>query len=176
MEKQTNNQEPDYGMEARIWSLIDGMAEEPERSEISRLVAENSLWKHKYQELLSVHESLNLLELEEPSLRFTRNVMEEISRQMHPATRQYINKRVIWGIGLFFLTMIIGFLVYGIAQINWTTGSADSSAIGIDFNKIDFSPVFSNTLVNVFMMLNVVLGLVLLDRILSGKRKLREHL
>jgi len=36
---------------------------------------------------------------------------------------------------------------------------------------VDYSKIFSNTLVNVFMMINVILGLFLLDRYLANKRK-----
>ena len=43
--------------------------------------------------------------------------------------------------------------------------------ISIDFSKVDFSVFFNNTYTNVFMMLNVVLGLVMLDMYLGKKKK-----
>jgi hypothetical protein len=36
---------------------------------------------------------------------------------------------------------------------------------------VDYSGFFNNSFVNIFMMLNVVLGLMLLDRYLNMKRK-----
>ena len=96
--------------------------------------------------------------------------MEEISRlHIAPATRTYINKKIIWAIGLFFILMIVGFLVYGFGQMDWTTG--ESSAIADKLGRIDISKFFSNTWVNLFMMVNVILGLFLLDNYLATKRK-----
>jgi hypothetical protein len=158
-------------MEMKVWDYIDGSIPSDEHTKIERLIAENAAWKAKYHELLEVHQLINATELEHPSLRFTKNVMEEIAKyHIAPATKSYINNKVIWGIGIFFITVIVGFLVYGISQINWSDG-ASNNLIGVNFNKIDYSKIFNNTYVNVFMMLNVVLGLMLLDRVLSNKRK-----
>jgi preprotein translocase subunit Sss1 len=159
-------------IEVRLWEYIDGLSNNEEKTVIEKLVAENAEWKAKYHELLEVHQSLNLVELEEPSLRFTKNVMEEIAKyQIAPATKTYINSKVIWGIGIFFLAMIVGFLVYGIGQIDWTTAGDSKSTLGVDLTKIDYSQMFNSNLMNGVMMLNVVLGLVLLDRYLSNKNK-----
>ena len=157
-------------IEARLWEYIDGLTEAQEANAIETLVAENALWRAKYKELLELHQLVQSSELEAPSLRFTKNVMEEISRfHIAPAAKSYLNKKVIWGIGAFFITMIVGFLIYAIAQVDWSEGTSDIG-IGIDFTKIDFSQMFNNNLMNVFMMVNVVLGLILFDRYLANKR------
>ena len=96
--------------------------------------------------------------------------MEEITKlHIAPATKTYINKRIVWGIGIFFITLIVGFLVYGFGQVDWTVQG--DSKLPVDFGKVDYSKIFSNTFVNVFMMINVILGLFLLDRFLAAKRK-----
>lgn len=157
-------------MEVRLWAYIDGLSEES--SLVEKLVAENREWREKYAELLDIHQLMAATELEEPSLRFTKNVMEEIARyQIAPATKEYINKKIIWGIAVFFVTMLIGFLGYGIAQIDWSQAGDTTSPIGVDLGAVDYSKVFNNTLMNAFMMLNIVLGLLLLDRYLNAKRK-----
>jgi hypothetical protein len=158
--------------EQRLWDYIDGIADAGERLAIEQLIAENNEWRAKYAELLEVHQSLNLVELEQPSLRFTKNVMEEIAKmQVAPAARKYINNKIVWAISIFFIAMLVGILIYGIGQINWTDASDKNATLGIDLNKLDYSRMFNNTLMNMFMMLNVVLGLFLLDRYLSNKRK-----
>lgn len=163
---------PQQQMEERLWNYIDGACEAEERSAIDQLLQNNVEWQAKYRELLDVHQLLQQSELEEPSMRFTRNVMEEIARlQIAPAAKSYINKKIIYGIGAFFITMIVGFLIYGIAQIDWSAGSQGKSVIPVDFSKVDFSVFFNNTYVNFFMMLNVVLGLMFLDRYLTNKKK-----
>src|SRR3954463_15828073 len=149
-------------MEARLWNYIDGFANQEEKSVIGKLIEEQELWRQKYNELMEVHQVLQQSELEQPSMRFTRNVMEEIAKyHISPATKQYINRKVIWGITGFFILLIVGFIVYGLNQINWSEGADPNRSFGIDFNKVDYSKMFSNTFVNLFMMLNVVLGLML---------------
>ena len=157
-------------IEERLWEFIDGHSSLEEKTVIERLLQTDAEWKAKYSELLEVNEMLQSSELEAPSMRFTKNVMEEIAK-MHiaPATKSYINKRIIWGIGLFFMTMLVAILVYGFSQMDWSTG--ESSAIADKLSKIDYSKFFNNTWVNAFMMINVLLGLVLLDNYFSNKRK-----
>ena len=165
-----NGLEQNEEMEVRLWAYIDGISEEA--SVVEKLIAENAEWKAKYAELLEVHQMVQSIDLEEPSLRFTRNVMEEISKlQIAPATKRYINNKIIWGIAAFFLTVIASFLVYGFSQIDWSTSDSSGSAIGVDLTSVDYSKMFNNTFVNLFMMLNVILGLMLLDRYLNWKKK-----
>lgn len=157
-------------IEERLWEFIDGHSSLEEKTVIERLLQTDTEWKAKYSELLEVNEMLQSSELEAPSMRFTKNVMEEIVK-MHiaPATKSYINKRIIWGIGLFFMTMLVAILIYGFSQMDWNTG--ESSAITDKLSKIDYTKFFNNTWVNAFMMINVLLGLVLLDNYFSNKRK-----
>lgn len=158
-------------IEERLWDYIDGTCNAEEKTFIGQLIATNAEWKAKYKELLEVNQLMGNIDLEEPSMRFTQNVMEEIGKfQIAPAAQSYINKRVIWGIGTFFLLSILGFLIYGFGQIDWSSTSGNSK-MSIDFNKIDFSVFFNNTYTNVFLMLNVVLGLVMLDMYLGKKKK-----
>ncbi len=157
-------------IEERLWEFIDGHSSLEEKTVIERLLQTDTEWKAKYSELLEVNEMLQSSELEAPSMRFTKNVMEDIAK-MHiaPATKSYINKRIIWGIGLFFMTMLVAILIYGFSQMDWNTG--ESSAITDKLSKIDYTKFFNNTWVNAFMMINVLLGLVLLDNYFSNKRK-----
>ncbi|HZI54715.1 MAG TPA: hypothetical protein VFD56_13460 [Chitinophagaceae bacterium] len=161
--------------EERLWDYIDGISSPQEKTVIEQLIQTDVDWKSKYRELLEVQQLLQSSELEAPSMRFTKNVMEEIAKlHIAPATRNYINKRIIWGIGAFFITIIVGFLIYGIGQIDWTAQGDSKLPVdlsNVDFRKVDYSKMFSNNLVNAFMMLNVILGLFLLDRYLANKRK-----
>jgi general stress protein CsbA len=157
-------------MERRLWEFIDGISTPVERSTVDELIKSNLEWKKKYEELLGMKELLHSSELEMPSLRFTRNVMEEIAKlHIAPATKTYINKKIIWAITIFFLVMIVGFLIYGFAQMQFTLGSDNTIVKNVD--KLDFSRIFSNRYVNILMMVNVIVGLVLLDNYLGRKRK-----
>ena len=159
-----------HNIEGRLWNFIDGTVSADEKSVIKKLLQSDAEWKAKYNELLQVNELLQSSELEAPSLRFSKNVMEEIAKlQIAPATKSYINNKIIWSIGFFFIAMLIGILIYGFGQMAFTNG--EETTLSKNISKIDFSKFFSNTWVNAFMMINVVIGLVLLDNYLSNKRK-----
>jgi len=158
------------GIEDRLWNFIDGTASANEKTVIEQLLETNAEWKSKYHELLQVNELLSASELEAPSMRFTKNVMEEIAKlHISPATKSYINKKIIWGLGIFFIVMVVGFLVYGFAQMDYS--STGDSALSKNLNKVDLSKFFNNTWMNVLMMINVILGLFLLDNYLNRKRR-----
>ena len=163
MEENRNN------IDDRLWEYIDGQSSVEEKSAIEKLIETNKQWKEKYHELFELHQLVQSSALEEPSLRFTKNVMEEIAKyQIAPATKAYINNKIIWGIGIFFITLIIGFLIYGFGQVDW---NASDNNLPIDISKVDYGKFFNNTYVNVFLMINVVLGLMLLDRYLAARKK-----
>ena len=158
-------------IEMRLWDYIDGRSTVDEKKFIDELIATNLEWKAKYHELLEVHQLVGgHLELDEPSLRFTKNVMEEIGKyQIAPATKKYINKNIIWGISIFFITMIVGLLVYSLGQVNWSAPSS-GNLLPMEVPSYDWGKFFNSTYVQVFLMVNIILGLMLLDMYL-GKKK-----
>lgn len=158
-------------IEETLWNYIDGTMSPEEYSFVENLVQTNTEWKAKHAELLEVHNLMqNHIELEEPSMRFTQNVMEEISRlYITPAAQTYINKNIIWGIAIFFLTTIIGMLGYGFGLIDWSQSSSGTPDYGL--SNTDWSQFFSSTYMNIFIMINIVLGLMLLDMYLTKKKK-----
>lgn len=165
-------------IEERLWDYIDGLAVPEERSAIEQLIERNIEWRNKYHELLEVHQLMsNSLELDEPSMRFTQHVMEDIAKyQIAPAASSYINKRIIWGIAAFFILTIVGFLIYGLGQVNWSAGNGETNALPFNMdasriNNLDFSKLFNSTYTSIFVMVNAVLGLALLDMYLGKKKK-----
>ena len=165
------NQE--QNIEQRLWAYIDGISSSEERTLIEKMLQSNLEWKNKYHELIEIHQLMNATELEHPSMRFTKNVMEKIAQyHIAPATKNYINKKIIWSIAGFFFTLIVVFLIYGFSQVEWTSGTDSKYSIDLSrLSQVDYSKIFNNNFVNGFMMVNVLLGLVLLDRVLANKRK-----
>lgn len=158
-------------IEAQCWSYLDGILPQDEKAMVEKLIQTEAVWKAKYEELKELHEMVQSSELEAPSMRFTKNVMEEIGRlSIAPASKKYINNKIIWGISFFFIALLVGFLVYGFGQTDWSAGSSSD-----DFTKklsqVDYSKFFSNAWVNAFMMINIILGLFLFDNYLGMKRK-----
>ncbi len=168
-------------IEARLWDYIDGLSSPAEKSAIEEMIADNLEWQRKYRELLDTHQLLNATDLDAPSMRFTRNVMEEIARyQVAPATKTYINKNIIRSIGAFFLTMIAGVLILFLRQFNWSafsgtssSGSESSTLINsytANIQKFNWGKIVSGPYTIVLLLITVVLGLVLLDKYLQRKR------
>ena len=97
--------------------------------------------------------------------------MEEIAKyHIAPAAKQYINKKIIWGIAAFFITVIVSFVLFAISQVDWSAAQGDK-LIDINLDQVDYSVMFNNTYINLFMMLNIVLGLFLFDRYLESRKK-----
>ena len=167
-------------MEDRLWDFIDGLSSPAEKTAVEQLIAANAEWMRKYKELLDVHQLMSSSALDEPSMRFTRNVMEEIARhQVAPATKTYINKNVIRGIGGFFLSMILGLIAFFIVQVKL---SSEPTAVGPDVNlpsvdlstpTVNLGKALGSVPGMVFMFITVVMGLVLLDLYLQRRRGAR---
>jgi hypothetical protein len=164
----------DQDLEHRLWEYIDGRCSASEKADIAKKITDDLVWKSKHAELMEIHQLLQKEELDMPSMRFTKNVMEEISRyQVAPATKNYINKNVIRGISFFFLVMITGLVIYFIGQMHWSSNSTNNliPEINIDANKLNWSKMLNNTYVNIFIGINAMLALVLLDKFMQGRKK-----
>jgi hypothetical protein len=163
---------PEQKMDQRLWEYIDGLGDEEERSAIRQLIDAVPAWKSKYAEWSAIHAMISNQELEAPSLRFTRNVMEEIARhQVAPAAVDYINKNIVRGIGGFFGVLILGLVAYLLRQTHWTGEATGSFIPSYDIGKLNLGKILNNGFVDVFVLVNAVLALVLLDKYLRRKRR-----
>ncbi len=160
-------------IEEKLWNYIDGTLNDQEHNFVYQLIQSDPQWKTKYNELMEVHQLMkNNLPLEEPSMRFTKNVMEEISRLYIVATRKtYINKNIVRGIALFFIVPIAGLLVFAFSQINWSEAGTANNMISDRLTDTDWTKVFSSTTINIFIIVNIILALMLMDMFLHKKRK-----
>ncbi len=162
-------------IEQRLWNYIDNTCNAEERKLVEVLLQNDEEWKKKYNELLKINQlTYESIELEEPSMRFTKNVMEEIA-QLHiaPASKTYFNKRIINGVAAFFMIIIVGLLIYSFTQINWS--AKGNNTLAFDLSKIDIGKYFNKQFLNIFLMLIVVLILVLLDKYFEIKRLDVKH-
>lgn len=166
----------DQEMEKLIWEYIDGLGDATLKADISKHISEDPVWHSKYIELMNIHEMLQKEDLEMPPLRFTKNIMEEIAHlHVAPATKNYINKNVIRGFMAFFLIMIGGLFIYFLGQIHWSSNSTGNliPAYSLNANKVNWSVLLNNTYVNIFIGINVILGLILIDKYMQGKKNSR---
>ena len=158
-------------MEERLWDFIDGLSSPAEKETISRLLKTNSAWQNAYTAMLDMNTIFQETNLEEPSMRFSKNVMEEIAKHnIAPSTKSYVNKKIIYGIGGFFLILIGAMLTYLFTQIDYSQqGSITIPSILPKLNT-DWSFYANSTTLNIFLMIDAVLGLFLLDKFLQNKK------
>lgn len=112
-------------------------------------------------------------DLPAPSPDFTKKVMGAIAgTRIAPPAKTYINKRIVYGIGTFFILMITGFLIYACASVNWS--EKGSFTLPVDLSRLDYSKYFGRQTLNYLLPLNALLALVFLDKYLVRKRAHRS--
>jgi anti-sigma factor RsiW len=160
-------------MEEKIWGYIDGSSSKEEVAFVEQMIATDTVWRAKYSELKKINQLLKAdMELEQPSMRFSMNVMDQLKAlQPAPATKQYISKTIIRSIAAFFILTIIGFLIYGFTLIDWSSTSSAGNNYQLPSLSFDYKSLLSSTWINVLLMLNVVMGLLYLDNYLRRKKK-----
>lgn len=109
---------------------------------------------------------LKSIALDEPSMSFRRNVMEQLAHETAPVVlKTKVNKRIIYGIAAFFVAGILGIFVYALA----------SSSFDQDWFKLDpdlgktIDKYISSQFLKLFLMLDAVIALVWLDSVLRKK-------
>jgi hypothetical protein len=158
-------------MEERIWAYMDGLLDGKEKAAVEKLLYTDPAWKKCHDSLRDLDRTLHSVSLEEPSMRFTKNVMEQItSLQVAPATGTYVNKRIIYGIGGFFLLLITATLAYVIPQLDFSQTSPEQFPVKLPSMEFDWSRYVNSTTLQVFFILDTVAALFFLDRYLQRKK------
>jgi len=160
-------------IEIQIWEYVDGTCSEADKARIAALIAGDVTWRTKFDEISAFHSGISAsMEQEQPSLRFTKNVMDSIATvQVAPATNKYINKTVIRGIAAFFILTIGSILVYAFATTDYTSPKfyLPKLAPGLVSDLLD-SNWFS-----VVMGINIILALALADTLLRKRNASNIH-
>lgn len=113
---------------------------------------------------------LSNMELDAPSMSFTRNVMDQVAQEMQPvALKTRVDKRIIYGIAAVFVTALLAVFVYAGTQRQLMILSS-----GAQFD-LKFSLALDRSvqsiLLNVFLFTDLIIALFYFDRFL--RRKLR---
>jgi hypothetical protein len=156
-------------IEEILWRYIDGICTPEEQQVIQALIAEDESYRLKYQELTALNAGLAEMELDEPPMAFTYNVMENI-RAEHALVplKAAINQKIIRGIAIFFSVTLLAILAFVVFGIKWNTGEAPVNlSLHIKMPQIDLSK--AKWAVQVFVFFDVVLGLYLFDAFLRKR-------
>jgi len=150
----------------QLLNYLDGIGTEIERKSLKEAIAKNPLTQKRLKELETVHFFLqNQKGLEQPSKDFTDKVMEGLHAK--PSFTFFSPKNG--------LILLVGLIVAsGLAMTLLSAGSFDQWHTIFNFNSLPVKtdvikipksiPFDVKLFVKVFVMLNLAIGLVLLDR------------
>lgn len=151
-------------IEEQLWGYIDGTCTKQQHQAISLLIADDNAWREKYEELLALNSEIAAMELDEPSMAFTYNVMESIrAEHAKQPLKAKINTTIIKVIGGFFVFTILALLIFMFASINWSSAGGTQSTPDLTTKLPDFNNLLSGPVVKGFMFLNMLLVLFLFD-------------
>ncbi len=161
-------------IEETLWNYIDGNCTADEQKAISALIARDEVYRLKYNELLKLNNEFSAMELDEPSMAFTYNVIEGIRAEYaQKPLKATINKRIIMGITIFFVLTLIVLLAFTLSNIQLPATSIPANVISSvkipDFGKYVTKPVIEG-----FVFFDVLLALFLFDTFLRRKNFQRE--
>lgn len=163
----------DLTIEERIQSYIDRECNEEERLYIEQKIATDKIWTARYQAISALHELLSTeLEPMEPSMRFTKNVMEEITGlEIAKPIRLGQNPwvfRIACGTLAAILVAIVG---YSLSQIDFSTGSSTSNLPmpTMQVPSIHWVGYLGQGTILLLFMVCTIVGLYLADKLLSKK-------
>jgi hypothetical protein len=141
--------------EEQIWEIIDGMASPETLMQHKQLLQHDPVYKKHFEQFTTLQAQLMSLDLEVPSMRFTQNVLDNVL----PLTQGAYKKDRA---PLFFLGAM-GVLLSG--AIYFLLASGDSSGTSLVLNTEGVVSMFSNGMVlNIFILLNLVLAFIFLDK------------
>lgn len=165
-------------IEQYIWDYIDGLSTPEEKQMVEDLLRHDQQWRLMYEELRYVNAQIHSADLvDQPSMRFTKDIMDQVSNlKVAPPAQSYINKKIIYSIAGVFMLILVGGLIYGISQIDFSAGSSNSG-LNIDLSQWNFEPsrYINTTILNIFMFFNVIAGLALLDRYLRKRGSWKQE-
>ena len=156
-------------LEERLWNYIDGTCSAEEQRAIDILIAQDESVRSKYEELLALNSEFSKMEVDEPSMAFTYNVMEGIRAEIaQKPLKAGINKRIIIGIAGFFIVSILLLLIFALSTIH--IGTAGTSLRIADSLKMpDLKSLVSAPVLKAFVFFDVVLALFLFDAYLRRR-------
>jgi hypothetical protein len=167
-------------IEQHIWDYIDGLCSPSEKEMVEKLLLTDPEWNNVYLELKDFNTLVAKTDLiDQPSMRFSKNVMEEVAKyRVAPPAQSYVNKKIIYGIAAFFVVTIVASIVYGISLVDFSSSSSGNMKLPeVDYSKyqVNWTHYLSSPVMYIFLFMDVIAGLLLLDRYLRRKNeKLRE--
>jgi anti-sigma factor RsiW len=156
-------------MEEQLWDYIDGLTTTEERRVLEEKIATDIQYAEQYKALLAINQLLQQTELEEPSMSFTRNVMEQVALETQPvALKTKVDPRVIYSIAAIFLFGIVGLLIYTLSNSTLSMQEITLPDLHVKIN-LNISNLVNPMALRIFFCVDVLLALIYLDRLLRTR-------
>ncbi|RDC56899.1 hypothetical protein DU508_06765 [Pedobacter chinensis] len=153
-------------IEQQLWDYIDGNLDATQAKAIEEKINADAEIKIRYEELLNLNLAFEEMELDEPSMSFTRNVMESVALEPAPTTlKTKVNKNIIYTIGGFFVISLMAMFGYVLYKSNLQLSNFDLD-LNVNFN---WDKYITPTTVYCFLFADLVIGLVFLDHLMRKK-------
>ena len=160
-------------IDEEIWDYIDGSCDAAESERIAAKIATDERYASSYQELMKLNTLMAADDLEEPSMSFSRNVMEAVALEIAPKKlTTKVNNKIIYSIAAFFILSIAAIFVYALA--NSTPGGTEFTMPVVSF-KMDLSQMLSPLYMKIFLMFDLALLLLYMDRLIRRKMHKPAH-
>lgn len=157
-------------IEQKIWDYLDGKYAPTEARAIEELIGTDPEYKAAYEEITMIHQSLQQMDWEEPSLAFTRNIMDKIKDEPVPGSIQaLVDKRIIRGLLGVFLGVIVAGLLIVLFQVDWSDGGGNTFGLKIPERVLSVSA--SNWALKAFFFADTVIFLYLFDYFMRRRTK-----
>jgi hypothetical protein len=156
-------------LEEKLWNYIDGNCTPDEYQAISAQIASNEVYNYKYQELLSLNSEFSAMDLDEPAMAFTYNVIEAIrTEEAKKPLKAAVNKRIIISIAVFFTLTILALLAYTFANIDWAGQRVPT--LTTDYKLPEIKSFITKPVIQGFFFFDTILALFLFDAYLRRKK------
>lgn len=156
-------------IEETLWNYIDGACTPDEQKAISTLILRDEEYRLKYQELLKLNQEFSAMELDEPPMAFTYNVMETIrAEHAQQPLKAAVNKKIILGITIFFVLTILILLAATLSNIHLSAVSIPINT-QIGFKVPNIGNYITKPVIECFLFFDLILALYLFDTYLRRK-------
>ncbi|QDW27411.1 hypothetical protein FFJ24_022285 [Pedobacter sp. KBS0701] len=153
-------------IEQQLWDYIDGNLDDSSKKAIEEKIESDARIKSLHEELIKLNSVFGELDLDEPSMSFNRNVMENIASSPAPlAMKTKVDKKIIYCIGGFFVISLLALLGYVFYNANFEMPKLDLK-VNLDLNLEKY---ITPTAIFAFLFADLVIGLIFLDQFLRKK-------
>jgi hypothetical protein len=163
-------------IEEKLWNYIDGNCTPAEHKAIAILIEQDEVYRKKYNELLLLNSEFAAMELDEPSMAFSYNVMETIRTDYaKKPLKAAVDKRIILGIAAFFILALSAIIIYVFSSVNWSAGTGVQIPEQLNVQVPHVDTLFTSRVVKGFLFFDLVMGLFLLDHYLRRKTSAKQQ-